>query len=303
MNIQIYEDRHNIKFPNSVIKIKKRIGDDVYFETEFGLCKRNIYNIGRTNYNIHSAIYKTDFCIKQLTKLYGNKYDFSKVQYKNRKEKVLINCLLHGEFLMSLRNLLVGNLVCWGCNKQFYSKSHSHTIEKFIEKASKIHGDKYDYSEGIYKNSFTKVDIICKIHGKFTQNVKNHLNGSGCIQCGKIKLSESHSKNPTGWNLTNWIKKAKISKQFDSFKVYVIKCWNENEEFIKIGRTFNKLKQRFNGNNIPYKFEILQIFKGEAEEMYNLEVKLKRLNKSKKYLPLLKFNGYKECYSKVEYLN
>ena len=41
------------------------------------------------------------------------------------------------------------------------------TTEEFIEKARKIHGNKYDYSKVVYVNSQTKVCIICPIHGDF----------------------------------------------------------------------------------------------------------------------------------------
>jgi hypothetical protein len=39
--------------------------------------------------------------------------------------------------------------------------------EKFIEKSKVIHLDKYDYSNTIYINNYSKVEIICKEHGSF----------------------------------------------------------------------------------------------------------------------------------------
>ena len=41
------------------------------------------------------------------------------------------------------------------------------TTEEFIERARKVHGDKYDYSKVEYINSRTKVCIICPEHGEF----------------------------------------------------------------------------------------------------------------------------------------
>ena len=62
--------------------------------------------------------------------------------------------------------------------------------------------------------------------------------------------------------------------------MYVIKCWNEEEEFYKIGRTFCTLKRRFDSKkDIPYEYKVQKIFNGSAEEIYNLETKLKRENK------------------------
>ncbi len=58
----------------------------------------------------------------------------------------------------------------------------------FIEKAKKIHGDKYDYSKVEYKNNKTKVCIICPIHGEFWQRPDNHIHGQGCPHCKLSKL-------------------------------------------------------------------------------------------------------------------
>lgn len=57
------------------------------------------------------------------------------------------------------------------------------TLVEFIEKAKKVHGDKYDYSKVVYVNSQTKVCIICPIHGEFWQHPNDHLNGKGCSKC------------------------------------------------------------------------------------------------------------------------
>lgn len=300
-SIEYYESLHNSKYPNSLIKVLYLEGNNVYFETEFGECRRNIYNLGKTNYNIHSAINKTDFTLKKLYSIYGDKYDFSKITYKNVKEKVIVICKIHGEISSELRTLLKGNLVCWECNKEYFRKTHSGNISKFINKANKIHNFKYDYSKTIYIHSHKKINIVCPIHGEFTQTVLNHLNGSGCQKCGKIKLKNTHSINPTGWTLDNWVKKAEVSKHFDSFKIYILKCWNEKEEFYKIGRTFNSINQRFRcKSNMPYNFKILKFYEDDAKTIYKKELDLKKLNKNNKYIPLLKFNGMHECFSQIK---
>ena len=41
--------------------------------------------------------------------------------------------------------------------------------EQFIEKATKLHNEKYDYSKVEYKNTKTKICIICPIHSEFWQ--------------------------------------------------------------------------------------------------------------------------------------
>ena len=56
-------------------------------------------------------------------------------------------------------------------------------MEKFIEKANKIHHNKYDYSLVDYKNYQEEVQIICPRHGAFPQKPNSHLQGSGCSKC------------------------------------------------------------------------------------------------------------------------
>ncbi len=68
------------------------------------------------------------------------------------------------------------------------------TTEEFIAKAKAVHGDRYDYSKAEYVNNQTKVCIICPIHGVFLQRALDHIKGSGCPECGKVKNVESRRK-------------------------------------------------------------------------------------------------------------
>lgn len=65
-------------------------------------------------------------------------------------------------------------------------------IKQFIEKAKKVHGDKYDYSKTKYVESLKKLKIICPEHGEFSQNPASHLRGNGCMKCSyKYKSSNT----------------------------------------------------------------------------------------------------------------
>ena len=61
------------------------------------------------------------------------------------------------------------------------------TFEDFILTANNIHNNKYDYSKSFYKNSYTKVCIICPKHREFYQRPKDHLQGQGCPRCANKK--------------------------------------------------------------------------------------------------------------------
>jgi len=61
--------------------------------------------------------------------------------------------------------------------------------KQFIERANRIHNNRYDYSLSKYKSSDSCIKIICPIHGEFLQKSRYHLLGSGCKECNK------HNKN------------------------------------------------------------------------------------------------------------
>lgn len=65
------------------------------------------------------------------------------------------------------------------------------TTQTFIEKSKLIHGDKYDYSVSVYTTIKNKIQIICPIHGEFSQTAEKHLNGRGCIKCGEKKCKQT----------------------------------------------------------------------------------------------------------------
>lgn len=123
----------------------------------------------------------TEAFIKKARAIYGDRYDYSKVEYSGNKEKVCIICPRHGEWWMSPNNHLRGHR-CPGC----YGTPKRTTVE-FIGMARKIHGEKYDYSKVVYNGNKEKVCIICRTHGEFWQNPQSHLSGNGCTACSGMQ--------------------------------------------------------------------------------------------------------------------
>lgn len=116
--------------------------------------------------------------VARVCKLHGDKYDYSKAVYRGKDEKVCIICPEHGEFWQTPHNHWNGQ----NCPLCAIKKKASST-EAFIERAKKVHGDKYDYSKVEYVDAKTKVCIICPIHGEFWQRPDIHLRGSVCRRC------------------------------------------------------------------------------------------------------------------------
>lgn len=133
-----------------------------------------------------------EFIIK-AKKIHGNKYDYSKVDYKTAKTKVQIGCYKHGWFWQTPNNHLNGQN-CPECVKEIQTQSQTLSIEEFIRKAIKVHGNKYDYSKVNYINSKTKVCIICPKHGEFEQIANNHIRGAECPKCALEKIIKAKTK-------------------------------------------------------------------------------------------------------------
>lgn len=75
----------------------------------------------------------------------------------------------------------------------------------YIDKCNEVHDNKYDYSLVEYKNTRSKVKIVCNLHGIFEQNSKNHKKGQGCPSCSGNNIID----------LSNFIK---ISRENNGFK-------------------------------------------------------------------------------------
>lgn len=217
-------------------------------------------------------------------------YIYDKSIYINARKKIIITCPFHGNFEQLPSQHLFGK----GCLK--CSSTRAKTNEEFIFDAINKHKTKYDYSLIEYKNSHTKVKIICPEHGEFKQTPTCHLSGQGCPKCGKLTLSKIALKNSYGWSLTDWLNKVNNTKNAKPM-FYVLKCYNINEEFIKIGITMRDIKKRYPSNlSMPYKYEILKIFNSTGENVFKLEKLIIKTFKNHKYSPNIKFNGSGECY-------
>lgn len=130
--------------------------------------------------------YKTneDF-IKDVKMVHGDKYDLSKVDYVNNRKNILIG-YKNKWYYISPNNLLKGHEPKEIAMKESGLKKRM-TTEEFIEKAKKVHGDRYDYSKSVYVDSHTPLCIILheidpvtdKEYGEFWQTPNHHLHGYG----------------------------------------------------------------------------------------------------------------------------
>lgn len=111
--------------------------------------------------------------------------------------------------------------------------------EQFIALAKQTHGNRFIYSATKYINRRTKIEVTCRIHGKFTTSPTYHYKGNGgCQACNKI--TEVRKK---GNIVTNG--KAR-TRAFIPFKRF-IKC------YAKYDSTYIDKANKAHGNKYTYK--------------------------------------------------
>lgn len=139
-----------------------------------------------------------DQFIEKAHVIFGDLYDYSLVVYVNNNTKVMIICKKHEETFEQLPSSHLQEHGCYKCGRDATGDKLRLTKEEFIERAIKIHGDKYQYHLVNYVNGDTKVIIVCpkENHGEFLQRPHSHVqHENGCPQCP----SKWHSKKQIEW--------------------------------------------------------------------------------------------------------
>lgn len=241
--------------------------------------------------NRKSSSLSNEEFIKRCKIIHNNKYDYSLVNYVNSKSIIQIICPIHGSFFQNSRTHLNGS-GCSACIDNRNIKSSKSLIN--------ILSKEYEYPliDEEFKKLTSKITVYCKKHNKTSiKSIQKLLHkNSYCNECSKEKTLYS------GYKLKTWLNYCN-SKSIKVAYVYLIKLFNENEEFYKIGLTSKKdLNCRYNSNFLmPYNYKIIDIKEYSPEEAYKKEKELLRLNKIKSncYKPLINFRGKYETFKNI----
>lgn len=164
----------------------------------------------------------TENFIVKAKEIHKDTYSYYKTNYINNWTKVTITCPIHGDFEQSPNNHLAGN-GCLNCGIKKLSDSKRGSKEQFIKRAISTHGDKYDYSKVRFIATNEKIEIVCKVHGSFTQLPAHHIRGVGCPKCA------SYGFNPNK----------------PAYLYYLRVTTEDNQVLYKIGITNRTVTERF----------------------------------------------------------
>lgn len=124
--------------------------------------------------------------------VHGDLYDYKNTAWVNSKTKINIRCRTHGEFIQSPSDHLHNKAGCPKCANTIRGNRLRHSLEYILSKAILTHKNKYDYSLLTFRNVDQRADIICPIHGVFSQVIWDHINGHGCKKCADDILKDTN---------------------------------------------------------------------------------------------------------------
>jgi len=148
----------------------------------------------------------------------------------------------------------------------------------------------YQKNQQIPKLDFAIDLVFTNFLNQFKRDEENYKNTCDARKIAGSKGGKSY-----------YIKDSGIDNQGE-MQFYVLKLFNEDENFIKIGISSAKLNRRFSGpKNMPYNYEILHQIINEKEAL-KLESYFSKKLENYKYQTAIKFPGHIECY-KLEALS
>jgi len=180
-------------------EIKHSINDEIKFQNELELEKmkeqeRSTQRVVTQRKNLEK------FLIKARA-TYPDRDDIEVLNYVNMKTTATFVCPNHGEYQQKPNNYLKHQ----GCAKcRPLTKSQvPMTLNEFISRSKKMHGDLYEYDKAVYKGSTEAITLFCKKHKEyFDVNAGKHIgNGTraGCQKCSNISQTSNGELSLVKW--------------------------------------------------------------------------------------------------------
>lgn len=146
----------------------------------------NIVSIGDT---------KTSTFIAKAVNVHGDVYSYADSVYAGTHTKLFVECSIHGQFSVTPNNHISRGSGCPKCGVIKRASNRTLTLDRFISNSILVHGDVYDYSNVVYENVHSHVEIICPTHGTFSKTPAHHLYQSqGCPDCSSYTFTDFYNR-------------------------------------------------------------------------------------------------------------
>jgi very-short-patch-repair endonuclease/signal peptidase I len=248
-----------VKYDGALKKIKIKLNSVIYEQSAIGHLKGQAPETNIPNLEIF---------LKKSKEKWGDKYDYSLVEFTKSSEKVKI--IYDNKIYEQTPD---GHMIAAP-----ERKSELKTTQQFIEECSKIHNNKYSYEKTIYTLAKNKVIITCPEHGDFEQCANSHCQGMGCILCGYEALKEID----------------RVKKTTDEFIQEAKLTWGDKYDYSQTEYKNARTKLKIIYDDIIYEQLPNSHLKYPVEGFLNQEIFLKRAYKKW---------GDKYDYSLVEFIS
>lgn len=269
---------NNTQYKNGDIKILSEIistQKKVYVQDKYGICNMLLSSLmANKKVSMQSAVDKLSYYknqIYEVSEAYRNG-SFEILDYIGKDYWLVRD--KYGDCKIHTGNLRSGK--CPSVNSAI--DKDAYIINKFREK----HGDEFDYSKVKYVDDTTNVIITCKKHGPFQQMPTNHLRYNKCPMC---------KRDLDSFTKTSLMRRV---KEKGRGMLYLIKVFDDKEEFLKIGYTTDNIRRRYNGlkKSHNYSYEIIkEVVVNDGEKLFNIENLLKNTFRVDKHIPQRHFAG------------
>lgn len=228
---------------------------------------------------------------QRIRDIHGEYYDLSKVVFQTINDKIILCCPKHGDFTITPRAIFQQHQGCRRCGRHKQSTARRKDTSQFIADATAAHGDLYDYSQTVYTTSKAKVNIICKVHGLFSQSPDNHINKKqGCPVCGN-----SRKNGKGGYTHAYFLNNP--TEQTKPGILYAAIITNGDEKSIKIGITSKTTQQRFDrGEYKKMNIEVLYERHMTLYEAFITEQDIIERLQPHRFFTNAQFSGHTECF-------
>jgi len=129
---------------------------------------------------------------KRVRATHGERYGLNQAVYLTQYDKVVVECVEHGEFPILPFNLWQGG-GCPTCARRDNGLKHRITQQEYLRRAVDVHGTKYDNSLIMFERMHDEIVVVCRDHGKFSPTATNYLAGTGCPVCGTVRAAASRT--------------------------------------------------------------------------------------------------------------
>ena len=252
----------------------KGVTKPILFKTKYGICQypnaRQLYD-EKTKPSIKCALNKTEYFMEMLREKYPEiaKELIPQSEYEAMKKKMLFNTKF-GLISINPDALMAGhkpNIRSAVDRKNYFKKQLEYLYE----------GYNYKFEINSTSRHEGRVKLICPIHGEQFVDTDGIFLGHGCPECN------------TGWTKSNVF--------------YLVKLFNEQEEFYKLGISYIDIKGRVRRfreyKKLGYNVQQIQLIEFEDfMQARDFELKMKHLIKNSIYMPHSWIsNGTTECFN------